>query len=96
MWSYANHSISKVAVEQPEQVSLKRVSSVAVSLCGNFGVLGYENGLIQKFNIQSGTDRGFFTVMSASDGENQQQHTAEVTSLAIDQLNYYLTSCSLD
>lgn len=46
MWSYANHSISKVSVEQPDSIALKRVSSVAVSQCGNFGVLGYESGHI--------------------------------------------------
>lgn len=91
MWSYANHSISKVAVQQPDAVALKRVSSVAVSLCGNFGVLAYESGHIQKFNLQSGTDRGFFTAPSSD-----ALHTAEVRSVAIDQLNHYLTSCSLD
>ena len=86
MWSCQNHSISKVAVEQTEAVELKRVTSVAVSQCGNFGVLGYETGHIQKFNLQSGIDRGFFS----------QLHKGEVTSLAIDALNHYLTSASLD
>ena len=86
MWSCQNHSISKVAVEQRDSVELRRVTSVAVSLCGNFGVLGYESGHIQKFNLQSGIDRGFFALL----------HEGEVTSLAIDALNHYLTSASLD
>ena len=41
--------------------------------------------------MQSGTDRGFFVAPTAD-----QLHTAEVRSLAIDSLNQYLTSCSLD
>ena len=41
LWSYANHSISKVNVQQPESVLNVRVTSVCVSQCGNFGVLGY-------------------------------------------------------
>jgi len=51
MWNYANHSISKVSVTQPESHRLQRVTSVTVSQCGNFGVLGYEDGTIQKFNL---------------------------------------------
>eukprot|EP01040_Poterioochromonas_malhamensis_P009429 gene9429-10240_t len=35
-------------------------SSVKVSSCGNFAVIGYANGLIAKFNIQSGLQRGQF------------------------------------
>jgi hypothetical protein len=46
MWSYANHSISKVNVQQNEALKNIKVTSVGVSQCGNFGVLGYENGRI--------------------------------------------------
>lgn len=44
LWSYANHSISKVLVEN--LLKKVQVTSVAVSMCGNFGVMGYENGNI--------------------------------------------------
>jgi U3 small nucleolar RNA-associated protein 21 len=48
LWSYQNHSISKSVAQNSVKVP---VTSVAVSLCGNFGVLGFLNGLISKFNM---------------------------------------------
>ena len=44
LWSYANHTISKILVEN--LLKQVKVTSVAVSQCGNFGVMGYENGSI--------------------------------------------------
>ena len=61
-------------------------------MCGNFGVLGYDNGLIQKFNMQSGKDRGNFISKHTEDKE----HTSEVSGLGIDSLNKILVSSSLD
>ena len=58
VWSYQNHSVSKLLVQQSIKVP---ITSVAVSLCGIFGLLGYANGAIGKFNMQSGKDRGLFT-----------------------------------
>ena len=70
------------------------MSSVAVSLCGNFGVLGFESGIITKFNLQSGLDKGIFK--SESGNGLRELHTAEVTGLGIDALNKILVSGSLD
>jgi len=56
--------------------------------------LGYENGKIQKFNLQSGSDSGIFAA-DDSDGSHGI-HQKEVTGLGIDVLNHYLVSCSLD
>ena len=92
MWSYANHSISKVSVKQVPSLINVRVSSVAVSQCGNFGILGYESGAVQKFNLQSGNDRGLFTTASL----DLPMHSKEITGLGIDALNHHLVSCSLD
>lgn len=89
IWSYANHSVAKVQIKS--QVKSQPVTSVAVSLCGNFGLVGYQNGLISKFNLQSGNDKGLFTCM-----KGQKVHRAEVTGLGIDSLNKYLVSGSLD
>jgi WD40 repeat protein len=55
-------------------------------------VLGYETGVIQKFNLQSGNDRGLFSKLD----ETHSLHTKEVTGLGIDMLNHHLVSCSLD
>lgn len=54
-------------------------------------MLGYESGVIQKFNLQSGNDRGYFKAKDI-----KLQHSKEVTGLAVDQLNHYLISCSMD
>ncbi len=76
------------------QTSIKvPVSSIAVSLCGNFGVLGFLNGLISKFNMQSGKDRGVFTCEKE---KGELLHSGEVTGLAIDSLNHHLVSGSAD
>jgi len=55
---------------------------VAVTLCGNFGVLGYDNGMITKFYLQSGIDKGLFTSEEGNGMRNL--HSAEVTGLGID------------
>jgi U3 small nucleolar RNA-associated protein 21 len=65
-----------------------KVTSVAVTLCGNFGVLGFENGLISKFLLQSGNDKGVF--------KGESMHMGEVSGLGIDSLNKFLVSGSLD
>ena len=59
-----------------------------MSQCGNFGVVGYFNGMLQKFNLESGEDRGNF-------GE-KGGHVKEVTGVAIDGLNKWLVSASMD
>lgn len=92
LWSYENHSIAKIQVEQPDAVKHQRVTSVAVSQCGNFGILGYQNGHIQKFNMQSGQSRGFFS----SDNLELKEHSNSITGLGLDSLNHFLVSCSLD
>lgn len=91
MWSAANHIISKIPVENIYKEY--RATAVAVSQCGNFGIIGYEHGAIQKFNLQGGKDRGVFIVKA---GEQGSLHSREVTGLGIDNLNRNLISSSLD
>jgi hypothetical protein len=43
LWQTSNHSIAKIAIEQPQDKH-SLVTAVAVSMCGNFGLLGYESG----------------------------------------------------
>ena len=42
-------------------------------------MLGFDNGLISKFNLQSGADNGLFSTNKGSG-----LHTGEVTGLGID------------
>jgi U3 small nucleolar RNA-associated protein 21 len=83
-----------VQIKSLKELEQVPVTAVAVSLCGNFGVLGYATGTIAKFNMQSGRDKGFFTVDNKNGAESL--HSAEVTGLAVDSLNKVLVSCSLD
>jgi len=89
LWDYADHKMSKVPVETSQKQV--QVSSVCVTQCGNFGIIGYLNGAIQKFNMQSGKDRGFLKAQG-----KEKVHTAKVTGLGIDYLNKFLISASLD
>ncbi len=66
---------------------------MSVSLCGNFGVLGHQNGMITKFSLQSGTEKGLFTTETGVGGS---LHSQEVSGLGIDSLNKFLVSGSLD
>ena len=54
LWSYENNVIGSVPVEVK---STSNCTCVSVSMCGNFGFAGFENGEIEKFNMQSGLHR---------------------------------------
>jgi len=62
------------------------VTSVAVSPCGNFGIVGSASGSIAVYNLQSGLLR-----MSVP-----QAHTSAVTGMSLLPNNSVLMSCSLD
>ncbi|ODV91399.1 hypothetical protein CANCADRAFT_32051 [Tortispora caseinolytica NRRL Y-17796] len=61
------------------------VSAVAISPCGNFGVVGSSGGPVSVFNMQSGILRRKYV-----------KSTSAVTGLCIDALNRVLVSCHLD
>lgn len=61
------------------------VRSVAISFCGNFGLIGSAHGTVDVYNLQSGVRRKRF-----------RTHSRAVTGVAIDGLNKTVISCSLD
>ena len=63
--------------------------------CGNFGVLGFANGQISKINMQSGKERGVFT-LDAKNPIGETMHTGEVSGLAVDSMNRWMVSCAKD
>jgi len=73
-----------------------RVTTVAVTRCGNFGVLGFANGAIIKFNMQSGKERGVFGIEATASPQLNQVHSAEITGLAVDAMSRNLISCAKD
>ena len=63
-----------------------------MSRCGNFGFLGFEEGGIEKFNMQSGRLRG----NASKHTVREKLHAGAVTGLASDGLNRSLISASED
>eukprot|EP01127_Copromyxa_protea_P001324 TRINITY_DN11347_c0_g1_i1.p1 TRINITY_DN11347_c0_g1~~TRINITY_DN11347_c0_g1_i1.p1 ORF type:complete len:891 (+),score=165.54 TRINITY_DN11347_c0_g1_i1:16-2688(+) len=86
-WSVAKWSLgtNQFVSKSPEPTT---ITSVAITNCGNFGIIGAKSGWIDQYNLQSGIHRGQFT---GPDG-----HKAEITGLEITQLNNVLISASLD
>jgi U3 small nucleolar RNA-associated protein 21 len=90
--NYANHPIlcsyeNSTVSEKPIELKTKsRCSSVCVSMCGNFGFAGFENGNIEKFNMQSGISRWLV----------EKGHSNPVLKLKSDGINSLLVSISQD
>lgn len=66
------------------------VKCVKMSVCGNFAVLGRSTGAIEKWNVQSGTEKLIFKDVE------ELAHAGSVTGLSINRLNTILVSSSLD
>ncbi|CAL7933946.1 unnamed protein product [Xylocopa violacea] len=64
-------------------------TSVCLSKCGNFVVIGYNTGHVEKFNIQSGIHR-------ASYGTEKGAHQGPVKGLMVDILNQTLITAGRD
>jgi U3 small nucleolar RNA-associated protein 21 len=63
LWKYKDRVITETVLRQPKPLNWitnqKNFSTaVAVSVCGNFAVIGTRGGAIYKYNIQSGLPRG--------------------------------------
>lgn len=65
------------------------VKSVAISPCGNFAVIGSALGSIAVYNLQSGILRRKITAIA-------NKHSSAVTGCAVDPLNRFIVSSSLD
>jgi U3 small nucleolar RNA-associated protein 21 len=85
-------------------------SAVCMSVCGHFAVVGYENGWICRFNVQSGLFRGsypkeqFARHVNLIEAQSQAAmhskltigHSAPIVGVFIDATNTVLTSVSSD
>ena len=84
IYSYENSSINDT------QPKLKTKNSyctcVCISICGNFGFCGFQNGNIEKFNMQSGISRW---ILERAHGIGN-----EITDIKSDGLNSMLISIS--
>ena len=84
---YLRHSRFK------EMASLRRTIATAICMtsCGNFVLIGYSSGHIDKYNIQSGIHRGELVDKKGSTGKSETTHGAhpntEIRGIVTDSLN---------
>lgn len=70
-WSFDKCKFCNILSRRHEEVaSFKKLYSTSIFLthCGNFVVVGYSSGFIDKFNVQSGMYRGSYGDPKAHDG----------------------------
>ncbi|KAG9135364.1 hypothetical protein Leryth_007141 [Lithospermum erythrorhizon] len=65
------------------------VKACAISVCGNFAVLGTASGWIERFNLQSGISRGSYVDLT---GTSSFAHDGEVVGIACDSTNAIMIS----
>ena len=107
-WSWGRKKAGRWAFETSDS---KPVTSVAITACGTFAVIGSAGGIIDMYNLQSGSHRQRFPPRlkpaQAKQLNNPDQdidlilssyrgHKDAVTGLVTDNLNSMLVSSSLD
>ncbi|OAF65871.1 U3 snoRNA-associated protein 21 [Intoshia linei] len=99
VWSTRLKNQSKNFLTVPNIV-LKKYSDdsiyptcVNISGCGNFAVLGYSNGSVHVFNIQSCIHRGYFNY---GDEKTLLAHHGSINSVKINILNKIVITCGND
>jgi U3 small nucleolar RNA-associated protein 21 len=81
--SYQNNGVIDIL---PQTKSKSNCTAICVSMCGNFGLLGFEDGSIEKVNMQSGIHKW----------KIEQAHNKAVIALKTDGINSMIISASLD
>ncbi|KAF8772052.1 WD repeat-containing protein 36-like [Argiope bruennichi] len=89
-WSYNRSCMGEHKIMHERFKGLKNVEALCLSIstCGNFVVIGYNTGHLDKFNIQSGMHRGSFGKETA--------HEGNVRGVAIDGFNQMVISGGTD
>lgn len=82
LWSFENKTLGTQKIERNALNLKSKVKATCVSECGNFGIIGMENGKMEKFNMQSGFHQFVFA----------GSHTGEVCGVEIDSTNSNVVS----
>ncbi|XP_068623262.1 WD repeat-containing protein 36 [Battus philenor] len=59
-WSYNKICMGQHKLKPAEMEKGVEATCLTVTHCGNFVIIGYSNGQVHKFNMQSGLHRGFY------------------------------------
>lgn len=92
LWSYYKSKMDDMFLvpARCKEVKQSKPTCVYITHCGNFVILGYSSGHIDRFNIQSGAHRGTY-------GENgQTAHLGGVRGVVADNLNQIVISGGSD
>ncbi|XP_045524654.1 WD repeat-containing protein 36 isoform X1 [Pieris brassicae] len=80
-WSYNKLCMGKHKLKPPVFEKKVKATCITVTHCGNFAVIGYSNGQVHKFNMQSGLYRGHYG------NEKLQAHKGAVRGVETDLCN---------
>ena len=78
------------------------MTSVAVSPCGNFGIVGTSAGRVDRYNMQSGLHRGTYCRTASTAGgalggaRLLPAHEGSVAGVAVDSCNRLMVSAGVD
>lgn len=90
-WNYQRGTMGKFRLCHPrfeeKQFRSATAQCVDISSCGNFCVIGYSTGHVDKYNLQSGIHRGSI---------GDPAHTCAVMGVAVDGMNQVLVTAGLD
>ena len=75
---------------------LSPVTSVAISSCGHYALVGCRSGRIDRYNLQSGFHRGAFYRYDRVSGKISTAHDAEVSGIECDAYNKEVYSVGAD
>eukprot|EP00795_Rhopilema_esculentum_P000788 gene788-10517_t len=90
-WRLQNRCIGKNSLGKELKKLHGSIAVVArISSCGNFVIVGYSTGFIEKFNLQSGIHRGSFIEA------NNKAHIKSVKGVVTDSANLLVVSGSSD
>jgi len=85
------NSFHKVLLPLGDLANRLEARSVVVSRCGNYAVVGYSNGKIHSFNLQSGRHVGEFLCHSS-----ECAHAGPVSALALDGAGDWFASAGIE
>lgn len=93
-WNYDKCRMGEHVIMQPSFDKHNVVAQrICITSCGNFMIIGFSNGLIFKYNMQSGKFRQTFEDEKLKD---HLAHDGSITGLTVDALDIVLISGSSD
>ncbi len=92
-WSFGDQKMGDLKLKHKrfkEDRSLRDTCAtcLCLSVCGNFVVIGYDSGHVDRFNVQSGIHRGSYIAKGFENGEDPAAHPGrKMRAICTDGLN---------